>query len=579
MKIVSLFSGAGGLDLGLIQAGNDVIWANDIDKDAVATYKQNIGENIICADIKNIEISAIPKADVVVGGFPCQGFSQANMRRALDDPRNQLYKFFYETIKTLQPKFFIAENVKGILSIGKGEAIKQIISDFQEAGYNTEIHKVNMADYGVPQTRQRVIIIGQNKALGESMLFRFPQPTNGKDGIPKPWVTIREAIDHFPDPDICDVDLPKKDTPDYSDRYGYPEEFFESPFPKKKKKSWQSFLPLIVIVTLALYTDYYVGNGACYYVLENWGLKSEIAIGAAVVALMYGWIFTDHRTFMHSLLAGAIFSGSLYIFCEPLAKPFMIGFLMHILLDLLNKKGEQLLWPLKWRPCFNLCASDGKVDHVLGTIGFIASVILFPYFFINCMFQDEKILALAENLKNTSHVIAVDLPLLFRYLFVMNTLGFLAYVIDYIIYKIEQKHGGSGYNNYGIRYTITQLLQVGGGALGALIALIILNKGKVEKGDGGNTATYVDLICLSIVWTSIYVFVINPFGFSIDTNPSLQFLGKYHVPIIFFMIINVITFILLICDKNRQARQGFKPLEILEIFLSFIGGATGAYLS
>ena len=201
MRIISLFSGAGGLDLGLIQAGNTIVWANDIDKDAVATYKENISQDIICDDIKNIDMDTLPDADVVVGGFPCQGFSQANMRRVLDDPRNMLYKFFYQTIKTKKPKFFIAENVRGILSIGNAEAIKQIISDFEDAGYITEIHKVNMADYGVPQTRQRVIIIGQSLELGNKMLFQFPEKTNGQNGKPRPWISIKEAIQHFPDPD------------------------------------------------------------------------------------------------------------------------------------------------------------------------------------------------------------------------------------------------------------------------------------------------------------------------------------------------------------------------------------------
>lgn len=203
MKIVSLFSGAGGLDLGLIQAGNKVIWANDIDANAVETYKNNIGNHIICEDIKNVNIEEIPEADVVVGGFPCQGFSMANRFRVLDDDRNQLYKFFYEVIKIKQPKFFIAENVKGILSLGKGEAIKQIIADFEDAGYITDLHLVNMADYGVPETRQRVIIIGQRKDVGKDMKYRFPQVTyskDGKNGMIK-WISIREAIDHFPDPD------------------------------------------------------------------------------------------------------------------------------------------------------------------------------------------------------------------------------------------------------------------------------------------------------------------------------------------------------------------------------------------
>lgn len=202
MRIISLFSGAGGLDLGLIQAGNEVIWANDIDKDAVATYSENIGQHIVCDDIKNIDINELPDTDVVVGGFPCQGFSLANRMRTLEDDRNQLYKFFYDTIRIKQPKFFIAENVKGILSLGKGEAIKQIVSDFEAAGYITSVNLVNMANYGVPQTRQRVIIIGQRKNLGEQILYKFPEPTHSKDGtnLPK-WISIKEAIDHFPNPD------------------------------------------------------------------------------------------------------------------------------------------------------------------------------------------------------------------------------------------------------------------------------------------------------------------------------------------------------------------------------------------
>ena len=201
MKIISLFSGAGGLDLGLIQAGNTIIWANDSDKDAVATYRENIGDHIVCDDIKNIDISALPNADVVVGGFPCQGFSQANRLRTLEDDRNQLYRFFYNTIKVKQPKYFIAENVKGILSLGKGEAIKQIVADFEAAGYITSVNLVNMADYGVPQTRQRVIIIGQRVDLGKELRFIFPQPTHSKTGELPQWVSIKEAIDHFPDPD------------------------------------------------------------------------------------------------------------------------------------------------------------------------------------------------------------------------------------------------------------------------------------------------------------------------------------------------------------------------------------------
>lgn len=204
MKIISLFSGAGGLDLGLILAGNKIVWANDIDANAVATYRKNIGEHIVCADIKDVKMRDIPDgADVVVGGFPCQGFSQANLLRDVDDDRNVLYRFFRKVIADKQPKFFLAENVKGILSLGGGTAIKKILADFQNAGYVVEVHLVNMADYGVPQHRQRVIIVGQRKDLGEELLFRFPPPTHAKDGRGDltPWRTIRDELERFPDPD------------------------------------------------------------------------------------------------------------------------------------------------------------------------------------------------------------------------------------------------------------------------------------------------------------------------------------------------------------------------------------------
>lgn len=205
MRIVSLFSGAGGLDYGIKTAGNNIVWANDIDKNAVETYKHNVGDEIVCEDISKINIKDIPDCDVVIGGFPCQGFSQANLRRTIDDERNMLYKFYFNVIAEKQPLFFIAENVKGILSLGNGEVIKRIITDFESAGYCVELHKVNMADFGIPQTRQRVVIVGQNKnKLGDKMVFEFPKEEYAKDGAKGflKWVSIKDALEKYPDPDM-----------------------------------------------------------------------------------------------------------------------------------------------------------------------------------------------------------------------------------------------------------------------------------------------------------------------------------------------------------------------------------------
>lgn len=197
MNIVSLFAGAGGLDLGLIQAGHKIIWANDIDQDSCITYTNNIGNHIQHSDISDVDFADIPNCDVIVGGFPCQGFSLANLRREPEDNRNVLYKHFYQLVNKKQPKYFLAENVRGLLSLGKGEIIKRIISDFENAGYRVKYKVFNTADYGVPQARVRVIIAGTRLDLPENENYQFPKPTIEK----KDWKTIGQALANIPEPD------------------------------------------------------------------------------------------------------------------------------------------------------------------------------------------------------------------------------------------------------------------------------------------------------------------------------------------------------------------------------------------
>lgn len=197
MQIVSLFSGAGGLDLGFIKAGHNIIWANDNDLNSCETYKLNIGNHVICKDIVEIDSNEIPDCDVVIGGFPCQGFSMANRLRNADDERNILYKQFYRVIKDKKPLYFIAENVRGILSLDNGNAIKTIVNDFSEAGYRVKFKAFNTADYGVPQCRMRVIITGTRNDLSEDLDFQFPEATYTK----KNWVTIEEALKDIPEPE------------------------------------------------------------------------------------------------------------------------------------------------------------------------------------------------------------------------------------------------------------------------------------------------------------------------------------------------------------------------------------------
>ncbi len=193
-KVVSLFSGCGGLDLGFINAGFEIVWANDVLIDAVETYKKNIGNHITLGDITKIPSSQIPDGfDVLIGGFPCQGFSIANKKRNMNDKRNFLYKEMLRILKDKKPKFFLAENVKGLLSMGKGEVIKMIIEDFENLGYQVNYELVNTANYGVPQQRERVLIMGNR--IGKKNIF--PNKTYGENK--KPYIKTKEVVGYLKD--------------------------------------------------------------------------------------------------------------------------------------------------------------------------------------------------------------------------------------------------------------------------------------------------------------------------------------------------------------------------------------------
>jgi DNA (cytosine-5)-methyltransferase 1 len=196
MNIVSLFSGAGGLDLGFKKAGYKIIWAVDNDADSVATYSKNLGNHIVLEDIEKIKFNKFPEVHGVIGGFPCQGFSVANTGRNVDDSRNTLYRSFVRAVRSTKPHFFLAENVKGILSLGKGAVFEHILNEFSRCGYSCKYALVNAADYSVPQNRHRVLILGIRKDLGIED-FEWP-PVPSSAGKP---ISIGTALADIPSPD------------------------------------------------------------------------------------------------------------------------------------------------------------------------------------------------------------------------------------------------------------------------------------------------------------------------------------------------------------------------------------------
>ena len=191
MKIISLFSGCGGLDLGFERAGFEIPIANEYDPTIWETYKINHpSTKLIEDDIRNIKESDFPNdVDGIIGGPPCQSWSEAGSLRGINDSRGKLFYDYIRILKSKQPKFFLAENVSGMLADRHSEAVRNIIEMFKECGYDLTVSLVNAKDYGVPQERRRVFYIGFRRDLG--VHFKFPMGSTADD---KKKLTLRDTI-------------------------------------------------------------------------------------------------------------------------------------------------------------------------------------------------------------------------------------------------------------------------------------------------------------------------------------------------------------------------------------------------
>ena len=192
VRVVSLFSGCGGLDLGFEKAGFEIIWANEFDKTIWDTFSYNF-PNIYLdkRSITDIPSSEIPFADGIIGGPPCQSWSEAGACRGINDHRGQLFFEYIRVLKDKQPLFFLAENVSGILADVHKKAFQKILNEFSSAGYNISCKLLNAKFYGVPQDRERVIIVGYHKKMDKS--YEFPE---GSEKL----LTLRDTIGNLPEP-------------------------------------------------------------------------------------------------------------------------------------------------------------------------------------------------------------------------------------------------------------------------------------------------------------------------------------------------------------------------------------------
>lgn len=207
-KIVSLFAGCGGMDLGFLGGFNlfkqrynklpyEIVYANELNPKAAQTYEHNFNHKPYVGDVKDIDLDTLPEADIVIGGFPCQPFSKAGKGLGFEDTRGTLYLQMKRVIQHVQPLMFIAENVDGLRTNKNNatdtSALDKIVEDFSDT-YDVEYRVLKAVDYGVPQTRVRIIIIGKRKDLPGVIVFPTPTHAETKTTKLKPYRTTKDAI-------------------------------------------------------------------------------------------------------------------------------------------------------------------------------------------------------------------------------------------------------------------------------------------------------------------------------------------------------------------------------------------------
>lgn len=340
---------------------------------------------------------------------------------------------------------------------------------------------------------------------------------------------------------LCDIDLKKKDI-NYDSGKLY------------------NFILIAFVIGITAFFDRRIENGICDYVISHWG-KFSIAGTAMFLCLCIIGLFSSHRTFTHSVLALILFSVSLGMVCFPLMPAFFIGYLSHIVIDLLNKKGEQIFFPAKRRVCFNWCASNGTVDTVLRLIGVLVSVVLIGWLFVVAL-QGEN-LGVRYNIQGL-------LPWLTTfqwYLVIVNTVTFIVMCIDH--WTCMHTNLISDQN---FVHTIENIGGLAGGGLGMLLAFAFLR----EPIGKHNANWYAIAISQTLCWGVIYFIICDPFGVGMNGVKSDV---REHIPLLLYaVIINFITAIMFFRDR-KTVRPKWKISEFIMFILGIFGGALGGFVA
>lgn len=333
---------------------------------------------------------------------------------------------------------------------------------------------------------------------------------------------------------------------------------------------------ILAFITL----DFFIGKGMCQYVIENWGMKVWGSLIGLLILMIIG-LYTKHRTFTHSILAWALFSGLVYLFCRPAVIPFAIGYASHLISDLFNYLGVQLFFPLKWRPCLEVCKSDKMANRVLFWVSLVFDVTFGAFLFAKAMNRVDPSRSSFITYITEKRLFEVSFHLnIFQiYLIFINVLTFLGFQADQYQYRIDEadayfrgvEYNSDDYETPGTRFQawLLDLFAFLGGGVGMFVSLVINRERPVARNGNWWAFCYTSIL----FWFTIYCYLCNPFGFEISGG---QWFSTKHIPLfVYLIVINVIT--VLFIYKIRKRRFNESDIKHTIIFLlGALGGTIGA---
>lgn len=321
--------------------------------------------------------------------------------------------------------------------------------------------------------------------------------------------------------------------------------------------------------------DFFTAKGMCQYVIDNWGVKIWGALFGLLILSLIG-LNTKHRTFTHSFLAMALFSGSVYLFCRPAAIPFLIGYASHLISDFFNKRGLQLFFPLKWKLCLKLCRSDKKTNRVLFWISLTIDMALGAYLFSKGMAeigQGPGVVAFISEKK------LFGLNILQLYLIFINIFTFLGFQRSHKAfmqdvsnaYEKGKEYRDEDYETPESRF-VTWLLNILvflGGGMGMFLSLVINRELPAAYNGNWWAFCYASIL----FWFTVYCYICNPFRYKIG---RIAWFSIKHIPFLIYLIgINAVSALVLYSLRKKR----FKETDIkhtLILFLGALGGTVGS---